>query len=125
IYPPERAQKALQNFFRIGNLAALREMALRRTMEEVDDQLQEYMQEHDLSGWTVDERFVVAIDYRPISATLLRRAWHMASRFKCQWTAVHIRCEELNERQQAGLAQHKQMAADLGAKVEEIMANDV
>jgi two-component system sensor histidine kinase KdpD len=120
IYPQERAQRALQNFFRPGNLAALREMALRRTMEEVDDELKEYLQEHDLQGWTVDERIVVCIDHRPVSATLLRRAWHMASRFKCNWTAVHVRAGKLDADQEATLERHKQMARDLGAVVEEI-----
>jgi two-component system, OmpR family, sensor histidine kinase KdpD len=125
IYPPDRAQRALQNFFRPGNLAALRELALRRTAEEVDDQLASYMQENDLSGWQVDERVLVCIDHRPISATVLRRGWLMAHRLKCPLSAVYVQRHDLTESQQAGLEQNKKLAADLNAEVHEIEGDDL
>src|SRR5205807_1922700 len=57
IYPPERIDAALNNFFREGNLTALRELALRRTAEKTETQLQEYMNEHGIGQlWTASER---------------------------------------------------------------------
>lgn len=124
IYPLERIETALNNFFRPGNLAALREMALRRTMEEVDDQLHAYMQEHGLNGWTVDERILVYIDARPISATLLRRGWHMASRFKAPLTAGCLRPAGMAGAEQETLERHLKLARDLGAEVQELAGDD-
>jgi two-component system sensor histidine kinase KdpD len=125
IYPPERAQKALQNFFRPGNLAALRELALRRTAEEVDDQLASYMQEHDLSGWQVDEHVLVCIDHRPLSATLLRRGWLMAHRLKCPLSAVYVQRDTLTDAQRTGLAQNLKLAADLNVELHQVEGTDV
>lgn len=125
IYPPERAQKALENFFRPGNLAALRELALRRTIEEVDDQLQAYMKEHDLSGWLVDERVLVCFDHRPLSETLLRRGWHLAERFKSPLAAVSVQRDDLSAEERTALERHRTLAEDLHATVEELAAQDV
>ncbi|HEY7293854.1 MAG TPA: sensor histidine kinase KdpD, partial [Dehalococcoidia bacterium] len=106
VYPPERAQRALENFFRPGNLAALREMALRWTAAKADDQLDAYMREHDLSGWMVDERLLVCIDDRPIARTLLRRGAHMAHRLGCPLLALHVEMRPLAAAQQEALAQN-------------------
>jgi two-component system sensor histidine kinase KdpD len=125
IYPAERAQRALENFFRPGNLAALRELALRRTAEEVDEQLASYMREHDLSGWQVDEHVLVCIDHRPLSATLLRRGWLMAHRLKCPLSAVHVQRQDLSASQQAGLEQNQKLAVELNAELHEIAGAEV
>jgi two-component system sensor histidine kinase KdpD len=83
VYPAERAQAALNNFFRAGNLGALRELALRRTAKEVQDQLEEYMHEHRITGvWPATERLVVLIDHRPGARDLLRKAWRLGQGFK-------------------------------------------
>ena len=64
IYPPAQARMALQNFFRKGNLTALRELALRRTAENVDTALERYMQEHAIEDpWAATERIMVAVDH--------------------------------------------------------------
>jgi two-component system sensor histidine kinase KdpD len=125
IYPPERAQKALEHFFRPGNLAALRELALRRTIEQADDQLQQYMQENGLSGWLVDERVLVCFDHRPLSETLLRRGWHMAERFKSPLLAVSVKRDDLSLEEQAALERHRKLAKELNATVEELSAHDI
>jgi two-component system sensor histidine kinase KdpD len=75
IYPADRAQAAMANFFRTGNLAALRELALRRTAKEVQDQLERYMHDHQIGAvWPSTDRVMVAIDHRPIARDLLRNA---------------------------------------------------
>jgi two-component system sensor histidine kinase KdpD len=125
IYPPERAKRALENFFRPGNLAALRELALRRTAEEVDDQLESYMKEHDLEGWAVDERVLVCIDHRAHAATLIRRGVQLARRFKCPLLLVTVRGPEQTESQRAALSEHRRLAESLGVEVVEIDGADV
>ena len=124
IYPQERAQRALQHFFRPGNLAALREMALRWTAAKADDQLDAYLREHDLSGWLVDERLLVCIDHRPIAATLLRRGAHMAHRLGSPLLAVYVQTGSLGAAELGALARNRTLAADLGAPVEELQADD-
>jgi two-component system sensor histidine kinase KdpD len=78
IYPPEQAGQALQGFFREGNLAALRELVLKRVALEVDQQLTEYMQEHRLEGWEAGERCLVLLDNSAASEVAVRRAWRLA-----------------------------------------------
>ena len=66
IYPAARAQQALENFFRTGNLTALRELALRRVAAGVDAKLETYMDDHAITApWHTMERVMVCIDHRP------------------------------------------------------------
>jgi two-component system, OmpR family, sensor histidine kinase KdpD len=125
IYPPERAQRALQNFFRPGNLAALRELALRRTAEEAEDQLEQYMHEHALSGWRVEERVLVCIDHRPISQTLIRRAARMARGLTSPFFAIYISNKQLSESEKAGLEKNVHLASELGAEIDEIESDNI
>jgi two-component system, OmpR family, sensor histidine kinase KdpD len=125
IYPPDRAQRALENFFRPGNLAALRELALRRTAEEVDDQLDTYMHEHDLAGWQVDDRLLVCIDHRPLSQTLIRRASLMGRRLKAPILAAYGRQHDLSEHDRAALAENLRLATELSIEVHELEGDDL
>jgi len=125
IYPPDRAQRALENFFRPGNLTALRELALRRTAEEVDDQLDSYMHEHDLAGWQVDDRVLVCIDHRPLSQTLLRRASLMGRRLKAPILATYVRRHDLSTREKAALDENLRLANELSVEVHELDGDDV
>ena len=125
IYPPDRAQRALENFFRPGNLAALRELALRRTAEEVDDQLESYMHEHDLNGWQTEDRVLVCIDFRPLSQTLIRRASLMGRRLKASVMAAYVRRYDLSDDHKAALAQNLRLAAELSIEVRELEGDDV
>src|SRR5215471_17398646 len=75
VYLPEQAQAAIRNFFRKGNLIALRELALRRTAEQVDAEMQAYMRDHAVARtWPVSERILVCVSPSPLSAQIVRAA---------------------------------------------------
>ncbi len=116
IYPPEQASAALQNFFRPQNLAALRELALRRTAQEVDEQLDEYMRESTKQRVDVEEHVLVFIDASPFSRTLIRRGWRIAQGLRADLLVAYLR-RELNEREQADLARTLELAEDLNARI--------
>ena len=85
VYPADRAEQALQHFFREGNLNALRELALRRMSTSVEQDLEEYMREHEVADvWPAAEKVLVAIDADPHSQHLIRRGWREAERAKTQ-----------------------------------------
>ncbi|MFP3670684.1 histidine kinase, partial [Priestia sp. SIMBA_032] len=82
---------ALANYFRQGNLTALRELALLWLADQVDDNLAAYRAAHDITAtWEARERVVVALTGGPESATLLRRASRIASRSSAELVVVHI-----------------------------------
>src|SRR6266567_4399371 len=94
IYPPERIDAALNNFFREGNLTALRELALRRTAEKTESQLQEYMTEHGITEMrSATERVLVGFDSRPHTREVIRDAWRLAHGLHANLIAVTIRPE--------------------------------
>jgi two-component system, OmpR family, sensor histidine kinase KdpD len=117
VYPPERAARELDGLFRPATLAALRELALRRTAQEVDDQLQRYMQAHDLSGWRVDERLLVCIDHRGVSQTLLDRARRMSLSLRCPIRAFCLCPSSLSNKQRESLGRNRAKAVELGCSV--------
>ncbi len=121
VYPPDRAARALNEFFREGNLTALRELALRRVAQEVDERLTEYMHEHHIEKtWPACERVMVCIDHRPQSAHLIRRAWRMADRLQSELLAVFVAPRGWARASDAGrkaLAANLGVAEDLGATV--------
>ncbi|HEY8601443.1 MAG TPA: sensor histidine kinase KdpD, partial [Thermomicrobiales bacterium] len=81
VYSPARAERALGEFFREGNLSALREMALRKVSSTVEHDLAEYMQVHDIqASWAAGERVIVCVDPQPRAKHLIRRAWRQANR---------------------------------------------
>lgn len=91
VYVPESAQRALEHYFSQGNLTALRELALRRTAERVDDQMVQYMRAHGLAGpWAAGERLLVCVHGGEGAAELVRYAKRLADRLKAPWTAIHI-----------------------------------
>ena len=91
VYIPEQAQEAVKNFFRKGNLIALRELALRRTAERVDAQMRVYMHEHAIGkAWPTVERLLVCISPGPESARLVRAAKRMADRLGAPWVAAYV-----------------------------------
>ncbi|HEY8745796.1 MAG TPA: universal stress protein [Chloroflexota bacterium] len=130
VYPPERAQQALGGFFREGNLTALRELALRRTAQGVDQQLERYMRGHTIAGpWPASERVMVCIDDRPISQRLLRRAWRIAEAVHAPLVAVTVQSPDLSHRlnpeRRQRLEAHQRMAEDLGAEIVVLPGNDI
>ena len=91
VYVPEQAEKALEHFFAPTNLTALRELALRRTAERVDEQLLAEMQAHAISGpWPAGERLLVCVSEEPRAAGLVRFTKRLADRLHAAWTALYV-----------------------------------
>jgi two-component system, OmpR family, sensor histidine kinase KdpD len=116
IYPPQQAERALENFFRVENLAALREIALRRTAAEVDAQLDELMRETAQPHPEPDEKVLVFIDERASARTLIRRGWRLAQGLKAELLVAYLR-RDLTESQQRELARTLELAEDLNARI--------
>ncbi len=94
IYPPERIDAALNNFFREGNLTALREIALRRTAEKTEAQLQEYMSQHGITEMRpAGDRVMVGFDHRPHTREVIRDAWRLAHGLHAEFLAITIQPE--------------------------------
>jgi two-component system sensor histidine kinase KdpD len=91
VYLPGQAQEALENFFRKGNLIALRELALRRTAERVDAQMRVYRREHAIDRiWPTVERILVCVGPSPLSTPLVRAAKRMADQLGAEWIAAYV-----------------------------------
>jgi len=91
VYKAEKIPQALNNFFRPGNLAALRELALRKTAQEVDDYLLDYMDEKGIQGsWPANDRVLVCVTAQPIATTLIRRGYRLAERLKGDLICLHV-----------------------------------
>lgn len=91
VYVPEQAGRARQNFFRPGNLIALRELALRRTADRVDAQMRDYRRDHSIqAAWPVAERILLCIGPSPYSAKLIRATRRMAARQSAEWIVAYV-----------------------------------
>src|SRR6478735_8676837 len=91
VYIPQQAERALEHYFSPGNLTALRELALRRTAERVDEQLLTHMQAHAIPGpWAAGERIVVCVSEDPRAAGLVRYAKRLADRLHAPFTALYV-----------------------------------
>ena len=91
VYVPEQAGRALEHFFSKGNLIALRELALRRTADRVDEQMQVYRRTHAITEtWPTTERLLVCVSPSPLSARLVRATRRMAARLRAEWLAVYV-----------------------------------
>ncbi len=120
VYVRDQAQRALRHYFLPGNLAALRELALRRTAQRVDEQMLTYMQAHAISGpWAAGERLLVCVSENPISAQLVRQTRRIADQLKAKWTALYIetsRHHRLSEVERDRVADTLRLAERLGAE---------
>ena len=116
VYPKERAEVALQNFFRVEKLSALRELALREVAEDVGARRQSTVLD-PLSSQAVAERMLVLVTPEPRSQRLLRRAWRSAERLGAELDAlwVHKPGKALTEEEQVSLAALRRLAIILGA----------
>lgn len=98
VYFAGQAQRAMENFFRSGNLIALREMALRRTADRVDAQMQNYRRHHAIQPtWPVTERLMVSIGPSPFSAKLIRSAKRLADRLQAEWIVAFVETPDYAE----------------------------
>jgi two-component system, OmpR family, sensor histidine kinase KdpD len=127
IYPLDRTERALMNFFRRGNLIALREMALQQVTRAVDRNLSEYVQKKKLGGqWAVHERVVVCISSNPASQQLIARGARMAQGVGGDLYVVHVDLGNTRtEEQERGLASNKKFARNLEAEVIELKGKSV
>jgi two-component system sensor histidine kinase KdpD len=121
IYPPEQTKAALENFFRPENLAQLREIALRRTAQEVDEQIEEYMREATVRSLEFDEHVMVLVDEAAVSRTLIRRAWRIAQGLKADLHVAYFR-REVDEARHVDLIKTLELAEDLNARIHPLEA---
>jgi two-component system, OmpR family, sensor histidine kinase KdpD len=120
VYRPEVATAALEGFFRHGNLAALRELALRRTAQWVDTQLQTWRHDHGITrAWGTGERILVAVGPSPLSARLVRAAHRTSRGLRADLFAVYVEtpgmARSLTGAQRERLAENLRLAESLGA----------
>jgi len=129
VYVPAQAERAMRKFFRPGNLTALREMALRRAADRVDEQMRAYMQTHAISGpWPAGERLMVCIGPSPLSERLVRTTRRLARRLDAEWIAAYVETsghDELPEADQARVAQTLRLAERLGAQTVRLSGDSV
>jgi len=120
VYVPLQAERALEHFFSPANLTALRELALRRTAERVDEQLLTEMQAHAIKGpWAAGERILVCISDDPRSAGLVRYAKRLADRLHGPWVALYVegrRSLQLTEEERDRIADTLRLAEALGGE---------
>lgn len=120
VYAPKTARRAIENYFSPGNLTALRELALRRTAQWVDDQLLDHMQAHAISGpWAAGERLLVCLDQRASGASLVRYARRQADRLRAPWAVLHLETPQaasLSDEEKDRLAANMRLAEQLGAE---------
>jgi two-component system sensor histidine kinase KdpD len=120
VYVPKQAERALEHYFSPGNLTALRELALRRTAERVDDQLRTHMQANAIAGpWAAGERILVCLSEDPRAAGLVRYTKRLADRLHAPWSAISIetrRSLQLTDEQRDRLADTLRLAEALGGE---------
>jgi two-component system sensor histidine kinase KdpD len=127
VYLPDNAVRAREKFFRLGNLTALREMALRRTADRVDDQMIDYLQQNAIEGtWRTAERLIVCIAADPSSEIAIRAAGRLAQSLNAPWTALFV---ERPDRPMAAVAlksldDNFRLAERLGAETRRLTGSD-
>jgi two-component system, OmpR family, sensor histidine kinase KdpD len=120
VYLPHQADHAVRNFFRKGNLIALRELALRRTADRVDAQMREYRADQSIERiWRARERLIACVGPGPESATLVRAAARLAAALKADWLAVYVetpKLQSLSDDHRRRTLDALKLASELGAE---------
>jgi two-component system sensor histidine kinase KdpD len=127
VYTPERSREAIENFFRKGNITALREMALRISADRVDRQLHDYMQQKHIRGpWKSGLHLLVAIDYRQRSTRLLRWAKNLSYSMGANIQSLYVETlHNLSNKEREQLDKNINLAKQLGIKFRIITNNDI
>ncbi|KJL33408.1 ATP-binding protein [Microbacterium azadirachtae] len=128
VYPAERIDAALSNYFRLGNLTALRELALLWLADEVDSALRSYRTQHGIdSAWQARERVVVALTGGPEGETLLRRGARIAARSAGgELLAVHVTTQDgLRGDRPGALSAQRGLVESLGGSYHQLVGDDV
>lgn len=119
VYPLEQAERASRNFFRQGNLLALRELALRRTADRVDEDMRDYRRERSIGDvWPTRERLLVGVGGRAGDDALVRQVARLARRLEADWVVVYVDAPERQHRPRAAqeaVLKTLALAARLGA----------
>ncbi|WFQ81168.1 two-component system sensor histidine kinase KdpD [Xenorhabdus sp. SF857] len=128
VYISGQAERAIEHFFRKGNLIALRELALRRTADRVDDQMRAF---RDTRGkepvWHTQENLLLCIGYNAGNEKLVRKAARLAAKLNCSWHAVYVetpRLHRLPESKRRTILQALKLAQDLGAETATLSDSD-
>jgi two-component system, OmpR family, sensor histidine kinase KdpD len=120
VYVPRQAERAIRHYFLPGNLTALRELALRRTAQRVDEQMLSYMQAHAISGpWAAGDRILVCVSEHPACPGLIRYAKRLADRLHAPFTALYVettRTQRLSDSQHDRIAEYLRLAERLGGE---------
>jgi len=119
VYTADKTQDAVNNFFRKGNLSALRELALRLTADRVDKQVRHYMLENKITGpWKSTQRILIGISASPGSIDLVRWARRIAYTMEASWIAVNVETSRaLTEEEKLSLNKNIELAKELGAEI--------
>jgi two-component system sensor histidine kinase KdpD len=131
VYKLNKIDEALSNFFRKGNLTALREISLRQTAQEVDEELEQYMQVHNINeNWQTTERIMVCIGPGPNSNKLIRRGAAMAKRYKCDWFVVAVELENVfygkwSRKEKQQIEDYFELAKQFGARTVSLMGRSI
>ncbi len=129
VYVSHQAERAMRHYFSQGNLTALRELALRRTAQRVDDQMVSYMQAHAIPGpWAAGERILACIGSDASGTDVVRHAKRMADSLKASWMAVHVETGtdlNLSEAERDRIAEAMRLAQRLGAETVTLTGQEV
>jgi two-component system sensor histidine kinase KdpD len=128
VYMPQQAENAVRNFFRKGNLIALRELALRRTADRVDAQMREYRADRSIDRiWQARDRLIVCIGPGPEAPILVRSAARLAASLRSDWIAVYVetpRLQKLSDARRERTLAALKLAAELGAETVTLAGTD-
>ncbi|MFN8447670.1 MAG: sensor histidine kinase KdpD [Anaerolineae bacterium] len=129
VYAPQQAEQAMHSFFRRGNLMALRELALRRTAERVDSEMQVYRHDKAVEPvWPAGERILVCISPSPMAARLVRATKRMAAGLHAEWITVYVetpRTAQLTDAARSRVIQTLRLAEQLGSETTTLTGHDV
>jgi two-component system sensor histidine kinase KdpD len=127
VYLPQQAERAAKNFFRKGNLIALRELALRRTADRVDAQMRDYREDNAIQNvWQVKERMLVCIGPGGSAENLVRAAYRLAQLLKAEWIVVYVetpKLQRLSKEQRDAILRTLKLAEELGAETVTLSGN--
>ncbi len=129
VYIPEQAKRAIEKFFRKGNLSALREMSLRRAAERVDSQMRNYMRTRAIQGpWGAAERLLVCVSSSPLSEKLVRTTRRLSDELNAEWFAVYVDLTtrpELNTANIERVNKTMLLAEELGARTRRLTGSSI
>jgi two-component system, OmpR family, sensor histidine kinase KdpD len=129
VYVPAQAERAVRHYFQPGNLTALRELALRRTAQRVDNQMVDYMRSHAIAGpWPAGERVLVCVQGGRKATATVRHAKRLADQLRAPWTAIHVETtgsSRASASEQDSVVEALRLAQRLGAEPVLIPGQDV